>query len=119
METIKSFERAWIEESESGVEVRTNNGRLGHRHYDVEISKEGGFYVITGQLANCNYYIDKEYDPVIISKVIDAHISQSKPSWLNFFSPARYVEGFCELKKQKPMRYTTTNITIVEELIEF
>ena len=114
METIREFKRAFIDESSSGVLIAANRGLIHDKHYNVTITKEGGFYIITGEKANYEIYIDKQTDPVIVASVVDEQQVKPAPSWLNFFNPTKYVKGWCELVFRTPRKYTTTNITIIE-----
>lgn len=116
METIRNFERAFIEDTPSGVQVAANRGLIHDKHYNVTITKEGDFYVITGEKANYEIYIDKVTDPIIVASVVEEHREKPSPSWLNFFNPTEYVKGWCELKFRTPRKYTTNNITIIENI---
>ena len=106
---------AWISESESGILVDFTHGRMSDKHYDVSIYKDGEFYVVKGEQAKYDFFLDKEDDSDIVDTIIEAHVTLPKPSWLNFFKPSKYVQYWCEKKKRAYKKYTSNNITIIEK----
>lgn len=117
MEIIKDREaRAWITESKGGITVDFQGGRPVDRHYNVTIKKDGNFYIVEGARAHYEIFIDKEDNPEVVSTVVDEHITYPSASWFNFFSPKKYVEGWCELKEKTHTRYISNNITIIEDI---
>jgi hypothetical protein len=118
METIKErVPKAWIKETKCGITIDYQSGHTTDRHYNVTIKKDGNFYIVEGARANYEIFIDKEYSQEIVSTVVDEHICSPSASWLNFFSPKKYVKGWCELKEKTHTRYISNNITIIENII--
>lgn len=117
MEIIRErVSKAWIREDECGIKVDYQSGHTRDRHYNVTIRKDGNFYIVEGARAHYEIFIDKEDNPEVVSTVVDEHITYPSASWFNFFSPKKYVEGWCELKEKTHTRYISNNITIIEDI---
>ena len=110
----KFYAIADVSYGKGGIVVNTTETSMYHKHYNVKITKVDDLYFVTAERPEYDCFLENQFDPEIVDKVIDDHVELTSP-FLGFGGGKRYVHGWCELKNRKRLNIFSNNITIVNK----